>query len=259
MTLLNPTLFAEWIAPHSLDWYDQIGKFQGTYLYPWNSTIIKPNGESIFDEEVINLVSHKKVLDVGCGHGEFAIHCSSIAQEVVGFDVTNHFIGYGEMNKPKNVSFVLGSTKQGFPFKENEFDCAYIRKGPTSGYPALKHIVKKGGIILGLHPGNHEENELSELFPNLFTANLSLDSTEKTIESRLIEANYYEWEIEIISSNELIHSPMDIIRKRCFGQHPTVMEKIIKKDLIEITEIFEANKTNGLSVTNSYYIVRAIV
>lgn len=52
MALLNPTLFAEWIEPHSFEWYNQLGKQQGEYAYSWNSTILKPNGEILFDEEV---------------------------------------------------------------------------------------------------------------------------------------------------------------------------------------------------------------
>ncbi|MER2172911.1 MAG: hypothetical protein ABS938_20040 [Psychrobacillus psychrodurans] len=26
MALLNPTLFAEWIEPHSFEWYNQLGE-----------------------------------------------------------------------------------------------------------------------------------------------------------------------------------------------------------------------------------------
>ena len=62
-----------------------------------------------------------------------------------------------------------------------------------------------------------------------------------------------------INSKEIIHNPIDIIRKRCFGQHPNVMEKIIKENLTEITEIFKANEVNGLPITNSYYMVSVIV
>lgn len=259
MSLLNPALFSEWIEPHSVKWYDQLGKQQGAYLYSWNSTIINPNGETIFDEEVRNMILHNKVLDVGCGHGDFAIECSPIAREVIGFDVTNQFIVHGERKKPDNVSFVLGSTKEGWPFQEGEFDCAYIRKGPTSGYPALKQTVKKGGKVIGLHPGDNMDMELSILFPNLFNAMLPTSFILNLIESRLKTANFDESRIETINSIETLHNPIDVIKKRCFGQHPSIMKKILTENLKEITKIFEANEKDGLPITNSYYIVRAIV
>ncbi|WP_298466572.1 class I SAM-dependent methyltransferase [uncultured Psychrobacillus sp.] len=259
MALLNPTLFAEWIEPHSFEWYNQLGKQQGKYTYSWNSTILKANGEILFDEEVRKMIASKKVLDVGCGHGEFAVECSPIAKEIVGFDVTNLFIEQGKRNKPDNVSFVQGSTKEELPFSEDEFDCAYIRKGPTSGYLALTQTVKKGGAVLGLHPGDDMDKELPILFPNLFQAKLPRDSTLKAIQERLKTANFEKWEIETVSNIEILHSPMDIINKRCFGQHPIVTEKIINENLKEITEIFGFHETNGLPITNSYYIVRATV
>ena len=259
MALLNPTLFAEWIEPHSFEWYNQLGKQQGEYAYSWNSTILKPNGELVFDEEVRKMIVSNKVLDVGCGHGEFAIICSSLAKEVVGFDVTNLFIEHGNRKKPENVSFIQGSTKEELPFSEDQFDCAYIRKGPTSGYLALTQTVKKGGAVLGLHPSDNMDKELPILFPNLFQAKLPKDSTLKAIEKRLITANFDKWEIETVSNIEKLHSPMDVIIKRCFGQHPNIMQKIINENLDEITEIFASNDEDGLPITNSYYIVRATV
>lgn len=259
MSLLNPTLLEEWIKPHSLEWYNQLGRQQGTYSYSWNSTILTPNGEAIFDEKVREMILYKKALDIGCGHGEFAITCSSIAKEIVGFDVTSHFIQQGSHTKPDNVSFVLGSTKEGFPFTQGEFDCAYIRKGPTSAYPQLKQIVKNGGRILGLHPGDNMDEELTNLFPSLFPPRLSADSTFKRIENRLMVSNLSKWDIELINSKEILHNPIDIIKKVCFGQPPSVMTKIVEANLAEITNIFRANETNGFSITNSYYIVDATV
>lgn len=41
------------------------------------------------------MIKNKKVLDVGCGHGEFTIKCSSVVKEIVGFDLTNEFLNIG--------------------------------------------------------------------------------------------------------------------------------------------------------------------
>jgi ubiquinone/menaquinone biosynthesis C-methylase UbiE len=62
------------------------------------------------------------VLDVGCGHGEFTMQCAKYAKEIVGFDVTEKFIKVGVENISTNVSFVMGNSKNGLPFGEDEFD-----------------------------------------------------------------------------------------------------------------------------------------
>ena len=154
MQLTDPTTFKDWIQPHSIVWYKQLSDIQGKYIYSWNSTLTEPNGEAIFDKEVTQIITNKKVLDVGCGHGEFTNKCGSVAKEIIGFDVTDNFLQSGLEDKKTNVSFVLGNIKNGLPFEKNEFDCAYIRKGPTSAYPYLKKVIKSGGKIIGLHPGD---------------------------------------------------------------------------------------------------------
>lgn len=125
--LNNLTIFYEWLTPHSIDWYKQLSELQGVYKYTWDSTITSPSGEFIFDEEVTKMIKNKKVLDVGCGHGKFTRYCSSIAKQIVGFDVTENFLGVAKVNKKPNLSFIVGNTKQGLPFEKEEFDCAYIR------------------------------------------------------------------------------------------------------------------------------------
>lgn len=68
------------------------------------------------------------MLDVGCGHGDFTIQCSSIVKEIIGFDATTIFVKVGKEHKKPNVSFIIGNTKHGLPFESNEFDCAYNRR-----------------------------------------------------------------------------------------------------------------------------------
>ena len=70
MKLMDPTSLAGWLTPHSLKWYRQLSLLEGKYVYPWNSSLTEPNGESVFDREVAKMIPGKKVLDVGSGHGE---------------------------------------------------------------------------------------------------------------------------------------------------------------------------------------------
>lgn len=259
MELINPATLEGWLSPHSIEWYKQLSKLEGKYIYPWHSFLEEPNGESIFDEEVIQMAANKKVLDVGCGHGEFTVRCSEFAEEIVGFDVTEDFVQIGLANKKSNVAFVVGNSKQGFPFKNNEFDFAYIRKGPTSAYPYLKRVVKKGGSIMGLHPGDESNKELPLLFPNLFESKYGTPILD-TIKERVDNSNYTFSSIEVINSIEYIKSPEGILMLRCFGQQPKIYETLKEKNLTEVTRIFHLNALQeGLPITFSRYLVRVVV
>ena len=260
MKLINPTTLEGWLQPHSIQWYKQLSEIQGKYIYPWSSTLTEPNGESIFDKAVAQIIANKKVLDVGCGHGEFTHQCSLVAKEIVGFDVTDHFIKQARIkNKKSNVSFVVGNTKNALPFEADEFDCAYIRKGPTSAYSSLNKVIKKNGEIIGLHPGDESGKELSLLFPNLFEYSQGTPILD-AINQRLDINNFSNSKIEVINSVEYIRSPLDILKLRCFGQHTSIYETLKEKNLDEIAKTFEQNATvDGLPITFSRYIVRSTV
>lgn len=259
MQFTNPSILSDWLAPHSIEWYKQLSKLQNGYKYTWSSTLTEPNGESIFDKEVSSNIKNKIVLDVGCGHGEFTIQNSAHAQRIVGFDVTNDFIGLGKENEKLNVSFVVGNTKQGFPFGAEEFDFAYNRKGPTSAYLSLNKVVKKGGGILGLHPGDESGKELALLFPNFFEKSEGTPVLD-AIEQRLEMSNLTHSELEVVNSIEYLHSPEDVIKLRCFGQKFRLYHAMKEENLSEITKVFEQSATeNGLPITFSRYIVRAFV
>ena len=259
MALTDPRTLAGWLPPHSLEWYKQLSIIAGDYRYTWKSKLAEPNGESIFDHEVMQMVEGKKVLDVGCGHGEYTIQCGKLAQEIVGFDVTKAFIQNGLNKKMNNVSFVIGNTKNRLPFNDNEFDCVYIRKGPTSAYPHLKRVTKDGGTILGLHPGDEMNKELPLLFPNLFEATIGTPILDQ-LQDRLKNSQFTSYTIEVVSTKELLESPIDVLKLRCFGQQATIYKQLIENDLQTIKKIFDENATaEGLPITFSRYIVRAIV
>ena len=258
MNLMDPTKHSDWIEPHSIEWYKQLGKVHGKYEYSWQSTMTEPNGERQFDEEVLHIISSKKVLDVGCGHGEFTVQCGHYAKEVIGFDLTDDFIETGNSLYAENVSFVVGSSKIGLPFEQNTFDCAYIRKGPTSAYPLLRGVVKKGGHVIGLHPGDDSGKELPLIFPQLFKE--STADTLQLVKDRLAISHFTKAQIDIVDSIEYLQSPLDVIKLRCFGQNPSIINALIAENMEKITRLFEINATSkGLPITFQRYIVRAVI
>ncbi|WP_342526769.1 class I SAM-dependent methyltransferase [Chryseomicrobium sp. FSL W7-1435] len=259
MKLMNPSTLEKWLPPHSLEWYNQLSKLQGEYEYSWDSTRTEPNGESNFDLEVLHNIVNKKVLDVGCGHGEFTIKCSSFAKEIVGFDATENFVHIGNQAKGKNVSFIVGNTKNGLPFRTEEFDFVYNRKGPTSAYPSISRVLKKSGKFIGLHPGDASGKELPILFPNLFD---ELQGTPilNTLNQRLESSEFLQWEVEVVNSVEYLHTPLDVVKMRCFGQRPEIYKTVKELNLAIISKVFNQNATHrGLLITFSRYIVRANV
>ncbi|WP_255294967.1 class I SAM-dependent methyltransferase [Bacillus sp. AFS041924] len=206
------------------------------------------------------MIDNQIVLDVGCGHGEFTSQCGEKAKQIVGFDLTNDFIKNGNKHKKQNVSFVVGSTKDGLPFETGQFDCAFNRKGPTSAYPELKRVVKKGGKILELHPGDDVGFELPRLFPRLFEPNSTENPILHMIKKRLEISKFEIVEIQVVNSTEFLHTPLDVLKLRCFGQKLSILQDLVEVNLSYISQVFEQHATNeGLPITFSRYIVRVTV
>ncbi|MFB0845240.1 class I SAM-dependent methyltransferase [Paenibacillus oleatilyticus] len=259
-SLVDPRNHPDWLRPHSIEWYAQLGKLQGQYSFSWHSTITEPNAEALFAEEVARAVRGKKVLDIGCGHGEFTIQWSPIVKHITGLDITNDFIKTGNKANLSNVIFITGNTKHRLPFESDEFDAAYNRRGPTSSYLDVGRVVKKGGKILGLHPGDGIAAELSEWFPNLFEPISAGTPVLDNLKHRLEQGGLGHAEIETMRSVEYFHEPVDVIRMLCFGQAPSIYEWVVEKCLTEVTRIFEINAVNeGLPVTFERYLVRVTV
>lgn len=133
----NPNTHPDWLAPHSLAWYTQLGEMTGEYVYPWRSTITEPNGESLFMEEI-----------------------------------------------------------------DDTFDCAYNRKGPTSAYPDIARVVKRGGSFIGLHPGDQLSAELFEWLPHLFGSRPADTPILQNLQKRLRQAAFQRVDIQTVIATE---------------------------------------------------------
>lgn len=113
--------------------------------------------------------------------------------------------------------------------------------------------------MIGLHPGDELGKELPFLFPHRFE---KLQGTPilDTIYQRLEISDFAHSEVEVVNSMEYLHTPLDVIKLRCFGQDPEVYETVKNENLAAITKIFEQNTSEkGLPITYSRYLVRASV
>lgn len=145
---------------------DYMASLTGKFEYNWNYHYDGISAEDVLTDELKKLI-HGKVIDVGCGHGEYTNRWADHAEEVVGYDMTAGFIATANLTRKSNVRYVVGRTHEGVPFPADYFDMAYTKKGPTSWYDEGNRIVKPGGSIVLLHPGDHG-TDLGEYFPRLF-------------------------------------------------------------------------------------------
>jgi 23S rRNA (guanine745-N1)-methyltransferase len=257
--LYDPSTHPDWIAPHSLAWYAQLGSAGGRYAYTWESTLPTPNGETIFEDELAALVPGKAVLDVGCGHGELTLRWADLASKIVGFDVIDDFLATGK-SLTSQVEFVAGNVKtQGLPFADDSFDMAYTRRGPASFYrQEANRVVRPGGVILGLHPADSYWQEVHELFPGLYAPAAAGTPVLDSLHAYLDVSSLANITIETLVTTEYLHSPADLIRNRCFGQKASVLETVTDRCLPAVTEIFERHAAaEGLPLTHARYLVRA--
>lgn len=252
--LKNPTLSTYWLFPHSPEWYRQISKNGEAYKYPWQSTIDSPIAENIFDQLVCLHTKDKVTLDFGCGDGRFTKKYALYAKQMIGADSSIQFIHTATKTKPDNTTFIVAHSKNELPFKPAFFDLAITRKGPTSIYQQLPHYVKEGGLILGLHPDENEGKELSTWFPHLFPDNQHTIPIEQHLTEIFTKTNFKKFKIHPFHTIEYLHTPLDLIHYRCFGQKEEIYQ-IVNSDLREITNIFKKHQTaKGLPLTYERYI-----
>jgi SAM-dependent methyltransferase len=256
--LFDPMKLPEWVSPHSSIWYEQLFQETGKYNYPWKSQFDEPRAEKVFADRILSFLGHGRLLDIGCGHGEFTSQYSITASEVVGIDVVEGFIEKANNNKlNENIRFMVFDGNGKLPFSDNYFDVAYTKKGPRDWYQEGNRIVKSGGAVLGLyHAGSH--GALRELFPGLYSqlpkpvANDILDDLD------LKESGLTDIDIELIEEYEYLSAPEDILIKKCFGQNRKLKEVVWKECFSDVEEIFNKHATTrGLKIINYYHLVTA--
>lgn len=116
-----------------------------------------------------------------------------------------------------------------------------------------------GGVILELHPGDELGKELPFLFPSLFKATQGTPILD-AIRQRLKIGDFSYSEYKVVNSTECLHSSLDIIRMRCFGQNSSSLRKNKSCKSVRHSDNFRRNATkDGLTVTFSYYLVRVTV
>lgn len=129
------------------------------------------DGEYEFDHEIFNRVRHKKVLDVGCGPGEFTLRVARNAKSVTGIDASKIALEFAARNLARsgfgNVTFRHGNARK-LLFPGNSFDLVYSRRGPASESKQtlreVLRVLRKGGIFMEITIGERDKQNVAEIF-----------------------------------------------------------------------------------------------
>ncbi|MDP5272875.1 class I SAM-dependent methyltransferase [Chengkuizengella axinellae] len=259
----DPSKHPEWIPAHSPEWYARLNQNEEIYKYPWKSQFDEPTAEMIFASVISDYLNEtSKILDVGCGHGEFTHQFIPRVKEVVGIDIQPKFINTAnELYKDKGIQFQLVDANDKLPFHEGDFDLIYTKKGPWL-YEEASRILKPNGIVLGLfHSGT--DGGLRDLFPGLY-APLQLNPYDiEKFEHKYNLKNsdgLSDFKIEVIEEVEYLFTPDDVLIKKCFGQNDSVKRYVWQQCLKGVEKKIENNASKkGLKVINYHHIVSARV
>ncbi|WP_162848607.1 class I SAM-dependent methyltransferase [Paenibacillus nanensis] len=253
------TKHPEYLKNQSLEWCNQLAAKTGKYEYTWRNNYEGQAAEEILTEKLSSLL-HGKVLDVGCGHGDYTVKWETHANEIVGYDMTQGFIATANRNRKLNMRYVVGRTNEGLPFPDDYFDIAYTKKGPTSWYNQGNRVVRPGGTILLFHPGdgNGEGAECGLYFPGLFAPPTAGTPILEKIQERLETSGLTDIDMSVLKETVWLPTAEDVFEMVCFGQSDGFRQFVREECYKQIVSQFEKYASaKGIKTTGFYYLIQA--
>lgn len=223
------------ITPHSNAWYDRLGTLQSGYFDPWQSTLGRGDGESVYLNLVQELISRDAdVLDAGCGHGDVVLEMAPLCRSIIGYDRVQSFIDAAENQRVArdcgNARFVCHDSHQRandgharIPLEDNSIDLVISRRGPTHWVEDARRVCRPGSQLVQLNPMGRKEEpiwnpDLPEPLRLPEPTEGEADSIVTTIEGRLAAGGLCldsAWTFDV---PEWLHAPLDLYRFLTFGE-----------------------------------------
>lgn len=135
------------------------------FVHAWRSAVAPGNGESFFDSYVRSVLSESfVVLDVGCGHGSYAMSLAAHCRRVVGLDRDWIALALArELAAERsvgNVAFVPAEFGAGEPIDldidlpDGSVDLFVCRRGPVLAkwLPLALRLARGDAMLVGIHP-----------------------------------------------------------------------------------------------------------
>jgi SAM-dependent methyltransferase len=131
------------------------------FTHPWRSDVAAANGEAFFDALVRDsLHAGAVVLDVGCGHGAYAMSLAAACPDgrVIGVDRDARVLHLARElaaeRKVPNVEFLHGEPSAELAITDRSVDLFVCRRGPVIGkwFPLAQRVAKPGASAIGMHP-----------------------------------------------------------------------------------------------------------
>jgi SAM-dependent methyltransferase len=134
-------------------------------------TLDGSDGEREFDHEILKRVRGTKVLDVGCGPGEFTLRVARPAKSVIGIDASKVALEFAKRNlarsRLKNAAFRYGNARK-LRFPDVSFDIVYSRRGPASDskqtLTEILRVLRGGGMFMEITIGERDKQNVAEIF-----------------------------------------------------------------------------------------------
>ncbi len=171
------------------------------YKFKDKSKLIKGEKPDFFNFLKKYFNKEFKILDLGCGSGEFTLSLSPYFKEIIGIDAFEEYIKTANQNNnKKNVKFIISDAKK-LPFKDNSFDIVISARGPLSAKDEFMkeslRVLKKGGLLVEETIGEKDKLGLKKLFergqnyPVKQTKLKDVKQKLKKFNLTLLEANCY--------------------------------------------------------------------
>ncbi|GAB3424966.1 class I SAM-dependent methyltransferase [Flindersiella endophytica] len=131
------------------------------FTHPWRSDVAAANGEAFFDALVRDsLRPGAVVLDVGCGHGAYAMSLAAACPDgrVIGVDRDARVLDLARElaaeREVSNVEFLVGEPSAELEIADRSVDLFVCRRGPVIGkwLPLAQRVAKPGAYAIGMHP-----------------------------------------------------------------------------------------------------------
>ncbi|MBD2756303.1 bifunctional demethylmenaquinone methyltransferase/2-methoxy-6-polyprenyl-1,4-benzoquinol methylase UbiE [Spirosoma validum] len=120
-------------------------------------------------------LSHKTILDIATGTGDFALEALALKPEkIVGVDISEGMLAIGrEKMKKRGVDHIIemrAGDSEGLPFADNEFDAVIVSFGVRNfenllkGLTDMHRVTRPGGVCVVLEFSNPRQFPFKQLY-----------------------------------------------------------------------------------------------